>query len=51
LGAVQAAAAELVKRSASGTVDAAEAVKALDGMMTRVEALKRKVRPLTPSLK
>lgn len=43
LTAVQGACTELGKRSKSNNCTAEETVKALDGMITRVETLKRKV--------
>lgn len=46
LGALHTSATDLVSRTNSGEVDSEEALKALDGMMKRIEVLKRKVRPV-----
>lgn len=46
LGALQTAAADLVKKGQTGEVAPDEAVKAVDAMIKRTENLKRKVRHL-----
>jgi len=43
LGAVQSTANDLANRAASGNVDKEEVLKSIDGMIGRVENLKRKV--------
>jgi macrophage erythroblast attacher len=43
LGALQIAAADLVRKAQTGEAAPEDAVKAVDGMMKRVENLKRKV--------
>ena len=44
LGALQTAAADLVKKAQAGHAAPDEALKAVEGMMKRAETLKRKVR-------